>query len=336
MKKVLSVIIPVYNMERYIRQCLDSLVIESIMDKLEVLIVLDGSTDHSIDIAREYVEKYPCTFRVMSKANGGHGSTINTGMMMATGTYVKVLDSDDWVERDAFVHLVQYLEETDADIVWSNFYWVYEQNGKKDIQNRHPFAGVSYGKKYDFSQISEKTFIKMHSMTIRTEAVRQAGMKIDENCYYVDVEFVMYPIPQVKTIVFLDEFVYMYRLGRQGQSMTLEKMRKNHKNHERVLTSLLDFYQEQRFRKADQAYLLYLEHGIANVLSSHFKIYLSFPCSREICKRLRQMDGGIREEYPEIYNKVTNKFVWAIRKSGYFLYYPGHFLMRLREKKNEL
>ena len=88
----------------------------------------------------------------------------------------------------------------------------------------------------------------MHSMTIRTELVRRTGMRIDENCYYVDVEFVMYPIPEVRTIVFLDEFVYMYRLGRQGQSMTLEKMRKNHRNHEESSEESSEVLSQKRIR----------------------------------------------------------------------------------------
>ena len=93
MDKVLTVIVPVYNMEKYIRQCLESLVIGG------VLVVLDGSKDGSAEIAYEFVEQYPDTFRIIYKANGGHGSAINTGLMMASGEYVKILDSDDWVER---------------------------------------------------------------------------------------------------------------------------------------------------------------------------------------------------------------------------------------------
>ena len=88
-----------------------------------------------------------------------------------------------------------------TDIVWSNYYWVYEMAGEKAIQYRDPFPEVVYGKKYRFEDIADKTFIKMHSMTIRTELARQAGRKIDENCYYVDVEFVMYPITGVETII---------------------------------------------------------------------------------------------------------------------------------------
>lgn len=297
---------------------------------------MDGSTDRSEEIAMEYAKAHPYSVRVISKPNGGHGSAINTGMDNAVGEYVKVLDSDDWVNEKGFVTLVENLEKAEADIVWTNFFWVYEQTGKRSVQNRHPFQGVEYGRKYDFHDVAEKTFVKMHSMTIRTELVRRTGMRIDENCYYVDVEFVMYPIPEVRTIVFLDEFVYMYRLGRQGQSMTLEKMRKNHRNHEKVLKSLLKYYRKKESEGTDREYLVYLEKGIANVLSSHFKIYLSFPCSVKMCHRLRRVDGKIRECYPNIYNSVENKFVWAIRKSRYLLYYPGHFIMRLREKLNEI
>lgn len=129
----------------YIRQCLEFLVIGEALDRIEVLVVLDGSKDGSAEIAYEFVEQYPDTFRIIYKANGGHGSAINTGLMMASGEYVKILDSDDWVERDAFCRLVDCLE------------------------------------------------------TEGTEPARQAGRKIDENCYYVDVEFVMYPITEVES-----------------------------------------------------------------------------------------------------------------------------------------
>ena len=137
MKKVLSVIIPVYNMEKYIRQCLESLMIKEVLDKIEILVVLDGSTDRSEEIAMEYAKAHPYSVRVISKPNGGHGSAINTGMDNAVGEYVKVLDSDDWVNEKGFVTLVENLEKAEADIVWTNFFWVYEPSGKKSVQNRH-------------------------------------------------------------------------------------------------------------------------------------------------------------------------------------------------------
>ena len=88
MRKILSVIIPVYNMEKYIRQCLESLMIREILDKIEILVVLDGSTDRSEEIALEFSRVHPESVRVISKPNGGHGSAINTGMDNAAGEYV--------------------------------------------------------------------------------------------------------------------------------------------------------------------------------------------------------------------------------------------------------
>ena len=116
MGKVLTVIVPVYNMEKYIRQCLESLVIGEALDRIEVLVALDSSKDGSAEIAYEFVEQYPDTFRIIYKANGGHGSAITTGLMMASGEYVKILDSDDWVERDAFCRLVDCLETEGTEL----------------------------------------------------------------------------------------------------------------------------------------------------------------------------------------------------------------------------
>lgn len=90
--------------------------IGEVLDRIEVLVVLDGSKDGSAEIAYEFVEQYPDTFRIIYKANGGYGSAINTGLMMASGEYVKILDSDDWVERDAFCRLVDCLETEGTEL----------------------------------------------------------------------------------------------------------------------------------------------------------------------------------------------------------------------------
>lgn len=336
MEKLLTVIVPVYNMEDYLRQCLDSLVLPDFEESLEVLVILDGSTDRSGDIAEEYGKKYPGIFRVVRKENGGHGSVINAGTQLASGKYLKVLDSDDWVDQKAFSRLLRFLSRTEADVVWTNFYWVYDREHRTEVQKREPFHGVEYGKEYRFADISDKLFMKMHSMTIRTDVLRRTRKKLDEHCYYVDVEYALYPVPWIKTMVFLDEFVYMYRLGRPGQSMTLARMRKNRRNHERVLASLLRFYDEQKENKLSGPCLSYLEREIARVLVSHVKIYLSFPCSEKVRRALKRKDRSVRREYPEIYRSVRSPEVWGLRLSGYLLYYPAHFFLWLREKKHEL
>ena len=121
MNKILTIIIPTYNMEKYLRRCLDSLIIdEEGMKQLEVLVINDGSKDSSSQIAHEYQDKYPDTYRVIDKENGNYGSCINRGLKEATGKYVKVLDSDDTYDNHSLVEYLQTLNTIDVDIIVTN------------------------------------------------------------------------------------------------------------------------------------------------------------------------------------------------------------------------
>ena len=124
MDKILTISVAAYNSEGWLTRCLDSFVIDEVMDKLEVIIVNDGSTDGTHDIASEYCSRYPDVFRLIDKKNSGHGSTINTSLKAATGKYYKLVDSDDWVEKAGLIKLVHALEKTDADLVLNPFYEV--------------------------------------------------------------------------------------------------------------------------------------------------------------------------------------------------------------------
>ena len=99
MGKLLTISIAAYNVEKFIKKTLDSLIVDS--DELEVLIVNDGSKDETLKIAKEYEIKYPNIFRAIDKENGGYGSTINTGIIEATGKFFKQLDGDDWFETES-------------------------------------------------------------------------------------------------------------------------------------------------------------------------------------------------------------------------------------------
>ena len=121
MEKVLTVIIPTYNMENYLRYCLDSLLIKEFLKQLEVLIINDGSKDGSSVIGHEYEQLYPEIFRVIDKENGNYGSCINRGLKEAKGKYVKILDADDSFNTDNFESFVSFLIQTDADLILSDF-----------------------------------------------------------------------------------------------------------------------------------------------------------------------------------------------------------------------
>lgn len=331
MNKVLTVVIPTYNIEKYIETCLNSFVIPDIMEKLEVLVVNDGSKDRSAMLARAYEERYPYTFRVIDKENGGHGSTINRGLAEASGKYFKVVDGDDWVERGPFIRLMECLEESASDVVMSNYYWVHDRTGKRKAEFPEPFPGVIYGKEYRFSEISDKIFMKMHAVTMRTDVIQGKIPPLDEHCFYVDMEYVLFPIPLIHTVTCIDAFVYMYRVGLPGQSMNVKSMQKNAVNYDRVLKRLMAFYEEQQKNGTPDYAMVYLENTIARMVASRFKIFLSFPCKKEIPGEMRSFDGALREKYPRIYGAVRNRTVRFLRKTNYRAYFAAWLAYQMKE-----
>lgn len=330
MGKLLSIVVPTYNVEKYLRKCLDSFCMEEMRGRMEVLVVNDGSTDNSADIAGEYVRKYPQIFRLINKENGGHGSTINRGIQEAKGKYFKVVDSDDWVDEEAFRKLLAHLENGNSDVVYTNFYHVDDRTGNKSIEFASPFPGVEYGREYHFSEIKGNLFLKMHGYTIKTELLKHIPA-IDENCFYVDMEYVLFPVPQIETITFLDLFVYHYRVGLPGQSMNIQRMKRNADNYDRVLERLLAFYEQWRPR-LQTAKLSHMEHVLGRMVSSRIKIYLSQPYSRENRKAIEAFEESIREHYPMVYAAVENKAVLLLRRSHYRLYMAARAVYYWKER----
>ena len=339
MEKVLTVIVPSYNAEAYIRHNLESFCIKRILDDIEILVINDGSYDHTADIAQEIVTRYPDSYKLINKENGGHGSGINCGIQNALGNYLKVVDADDWVDQDAFINLVEILKTCNADVIYSGFLWVFD-NGESDMELcqrkaefKEPFKHVVYQKKYVFDEVAEQLYMKMHNITIRTEILKGHQIQMDEHCYYVDTEFITYSIPYVKTICFINEFVYQYRIGHQGQSISLEKMQMNEQNYDRVLDSLFRFY-----RKLGKTILCsvekkdYIARIIARVVAGKIKIMLSFPSSYSKKQELLRFDEKIRVSYPEIYEKNQNCAVHILRMNPYLLYYPASMLVKKKYK----
>jgi glycosyltransferase involved in cell wall biosynthesis len=333
MVKLLTIVIPTYNVESYLAQCLDSFLITEVLAEIEILIVDDGSTDHSAEIAQKYVARHPDVYRLLQKENGGHGSTINAGIKAAKGQYFKVVDSDDWVDGQAFKNLVSILRTCQSDVVYSNYYWVDHQTNKKSIEFKRPFKEVIYQQEYQFSQIADRIFLKMHGFTIKTEIVKRIP-PIDEHCFYVDMEFVLFPIPFVKTITFIKDFVYLYRIGMSGQSMSSERMKRNAKNYDQVMKRLLRYYRQYQKNKGTPMYLMYMEHVLARMFASRMKIFLSCAYSKRIRQDMQAYDRVIKENYPNVYRAVINKPVRLMRRTNYLLYGPVRAAYYWKERLN--
>lgn len=349
--KLLTVVVPAYNAERYLSANLNSLLaagafagaslapeaLSFARRALEILVVDDGSTDRTAEIADSFQARYPETVRVIHKENGGHGSGINAGIRHASGRYFKVVDADDWVEPGAFVRLLEYLEGAESDLVGSGFYWRLE-NGEADCRSyprraemEEPFRGVEYGREYAFDEVAGELYLKMHHFTVRTEILREQGVVIDTHCFYVDTEFVLYPIPGIRTVSFLPDVVYQYRVGRAGQSVTPEKLRANESQYVRVLEQLLLFYRRSfEEGKLTEAKRRYCASFIARVAAGRVRILLSRPLSFGAWKELRDFHRGLRREAPDVYRANRNRAVRALRAAGGVLYLPAALLLRLR------
>ena len=354
--KLLSVVVPSYNASKYLDFNLQSFLRPSVSEKLEVIVVDDGSTDDTARIADAYHEKYPETIKVIHKENGGHGSGINAGLRAATGKYFKVVDADDWVDHEALERLLDYIASFDAaaanadtdidaaqvqadvkarardkavscpDVIYNNYYWRLTDEAKSpDAYERkteftEPFSGVEYRKVYDFESIADRCYVKMHNMTIRTDILREHQIHIDERCYYVDMEYILYPVPYVETIAFLPEFLYQYQIGRQGQSMDPAKMQRNATQYDHVLASIYAYYDAHCREIKQPNRKKYIDRLISRFYASRIKILLSMPDASRRKNEFITMEEVLYRDYPDIYAANVNKPIRLLRGSKYVLY----------------
>ena len=327
MEKILSIVIPAYNVEKYLEKCLASFEIQAILNRIEELVINDGSKDHTAEIAQWYCEKYPETYFLYNKENGGHGSGINYGIRYATGKYFKVVDGDDWLNTEELEAFVKLLEETDTDIVAADFLCIQDETDAILEEKHCTPCKEQYGHIADLTKGEVMDVIKMHALTIRTAILKQNPIQIDEHCYYVDCEYITYPIPFVRTVYFYPKFLYMYRLGRNGQSMDIRSMQKNRMQHQRVLDSLLKFYAE--LHGLSDGSMRYIERCIAQVVENQFQIYISMGCDKKIQEELRQWDLELKKRYPDIYGATRKKSITMLRKTGYRILPVGAVVYRI-------
>lgn len=328
--KLLTLSIAAYHVEKTLSTTMNSLLVPEILDKIEIIIVDDGSKDGTNELAQEYGRKYPDVVKVISKENGGHGSTINAGVDNATGLFFKTIDGDDLVKKEGYLKLISFIEEVkntnltpDIDIISTPYDWIDFESGEKIKNIDESLQNVEYKKIYNFYDISDEIYVNMHAMTYRTELLKKHLPEIDKHCFYVDAEYVLLPVPYVNRIVFLEDSVYQYRLGRDEQSMNLKNMQKNCAHHEKVLRRILAAYEEQNHdthQARQKAVCSYLAKGAARLAASQVKIYLSYNPSKENKRKIVELQNMLKEKYPEVYGANRNKAVELLRKSRYLLY----------------
>lgn len=226
--KLLSIGIPSYNSEGFMRKCIESLLPGG--EEVEIIIVNDGSKDGTAAIADEYAAKYPTIVKAVHQENGGHGEAVNAGLRNATGLYYKVVDSDDWVNEEAYLKILNKLAELVksgdmVDMLISNY--VYEKEGrkrKKVMQYRTAFPTDTVFTWDDVKFLHVGQYILMHSVIYRTQMLKDCGLELPKHTFYVDNIYVYHPLPYVRKMYYMDVNFYRYYIGREGQSVQEEIM----------------------------------------------------------------------------------------------------------------
>lgn len=305
--KILSVIVPCYQSQDYMEHCIKTLLTGK--DDVEILVIDDGSKDHTLSIAQKYESEFPDIVRAIHQENKGHGGALNTGIANAKGIYLKVVDSDDWVNTDALRKILEELKEMiasdqTADLVVSNF--VYEKQGakRKKVINyrRYMKTGETFTWK-DTRGLPVTNYLMMHSLIYRTDLVKSCGLVLPEHTFYVDNIYVFEPLPFVRTIRYLDLNFYRYFIGRSDQSVQESVMVGRMDQHYRVTRILIDYMHKKRFMIQERSLCktMYTNLKLAMAIATILAILKDTPESR---KELKQVWRYLKNLDSRMYRKV--------------------------------
>ncbi len=276
--KLLSIIVPTYNMEGYLAQCIDSILRAPSLAPLEVIIVNDGSHDRSLRIARGFAERHADTVRIIDKENGNYGSTINAALPTLQGEYVKILDADDRFDGSKIAQFIESLKALQGvDMVVTPFV---EWNGKREHRidyNIYARKVYEYGKRYDAEKIfgdGAIRFFMMHSVCYRTEMLREMHYHQSEGISYTDQEWVFYPLFRVKDIAFVDTPLYRYNAAREGQTMDCAVQLRSLAQLEAVTKNMAQYFIDNTSAIESEARRSFLRNIVADRVRIIYRKYL--------------------------------------------------------------
>lgn len=335
MEKQISIIIPTYNMEKYIGKCLDSLLTPE-FEQVEVLVVNDGSKDRSSEIAHGYADRYPGSIRVIDKPNGNYGSCINAALPLATGRYVKVLDADDTFDTETFSDYVRMLPNIDDDAIITGFCQV-DENGTIIKTTVSTLDSSLTDRSMKVGNVEVEELIRsslMHKITYRCDVFDRFDYVQSEGISYTDTEWAIIPMARCKTIRFIDNNLYRYLVGRDGQTMNSASIRRNYRHLSAVGQKLVNYT------------IAYDgESSMGNFLIERLKAFYEFYCTMalsvwntEIADEFKMQDEYLAKCMPMIYSyigtipydaKMKFRVFEDIRKKNYHGEYRVPVIVRI-------
>lgn len=315
-KPLLTIGIPAYNVELYIEDTVLSVAKSKNHDKLEILIINDGSSDQTLEIANRLAREHDCV-KVVNKSNGGHGSAINAAIQNANGKYFRLLDGDDWFNTTEFDNYLEKLKNEKNDIIFTDLTECFI----KSNLNR-PVSYYSHLSPFTDLELDNVEFPEWGPMlpttTIKTSLLKKFGLRIDEKCFYVDQEYNLACYLSAKTAIYYPFMIYQYRLEREGQSMEKTSLIKNVSSHEQVCRKLLAVY-HQHLPNMSPLRQKYISDRVIIPMC-----HMQYMIATEWCKSKKHFSSfdNTLKNYPTFYNNpgIAGTLTKFHRKTkGYFI-----------------
>ena len=324
--KILTISIAAYNVESYIKENIESILLSKAKNDIEIFVVDDGGNDKTYEIAKSYEEQYPNIVHAIHKENGGYGSVQNFCIEHATGKYFKILDGDDWMDTDGLTKLIEYLKTSNMDVVVTNYY--------KGTDKGH-LKLFNFGKWCKVNELTNPNSIKncyigMWALTYKTSILRASEVVLPEHTLYTDRLFATIPFSFIETMIILDFPVYCYRTGRNGQSASRESRIKHIDEYLSVTTDLCRHYSNDKRRHKE-----YILEKVSAAYKMSIRALLLLPPTEKNLIKLKNYESSIKTMAPEIYKKsasLRTRMGWVIifmRITGY----KGYWILGKIPKK---
>ncbi len=316
---ILTFAIPCYNSAEYMHNCIDSLLCAG--DDTEILIINDGSTDSTGEIADGYAAKYPKKIRVIHQENGGHGEGVNQGLRNASGLYYKVVDSDDKLNPPALDKLLCRMREhvkagKQIDMYVANYVYDHADNSpKKVMRYNNVFPEETECTWDDTGRFWVTQYLMMHSVVYRTALLRECGTVLPKHTFYVDNLYMYDPFPSVKSMYYMNLDLYMYFIGRADQSVAEANVIKRIDQQLLVTRLMLDAHDLFEIKKKSRRLYTYMVHELALMVCIS-SIFLYCSKTEENYKKADALWEYIRNKNIRIYRILRYRTMCALMLLG--------------------
>ena len=331
--KYITFTIPCYNSQDYMRHIIDNLV--AVGEDIEVIIVNDGSKDDTGKIADEYEKKYPTIVKAIQKENGGHGSGVMAGIRNGTGLYYKVVDSDDWVETEDVIKMLDLIkkhldEKEEIDLYISNY--VYEHASDNTQYQMHYRNCLPVNKIFTWNEMKHvklSTIFLMHSLMFRLDVLKESKMELPNHTFYVDDIYAYIPLPYCKKIFYNDLDFYHYFIGRADQSINYGTMCKRYEQQVRVFKIMFESNSLEKLKTFPKHLYQYMWQFLMIIGAVTFMTIVGTKEDKEIRKKFFK---DFQKELKGIDKKLFNKLRYRTPLIIAFLI-PGYNLKSFFSRK---